>query len=503
MGLAEDREGRIWIATGIGLAFIQQGIVHVVSFPEHSDAQHAFSFSVVEKGTWITTDRGLAYFDNATQALSVIEKSQGLPVDKLFSIGIDHNSGVWLSSNQGVILTSLSSLKECLTHPSALLEFEHFKEENGLASIQINGGSQPSQFVDVDGNVWLPTAKGLATVTPANLAMLSEFPIPVSIEAVLLDGADQQFDTDKREVDVTPLTTRVAFQYAGLGFAMPSRIEYQAMLVGYDQDWVNRHQFRMTEYTNLAPGRYQFKVRARYIGGPWQEIASPFSIRVLPSIYQTFAFKFSVFLFFCFVIYALYKVRFHHLKKSEMILKQRVDEQTRSLELQTKRFEFQATHDDLTGIANRRAFDRWLVQYFEEAKAKQSPLCLAVIDIDHFKQVNDQYSHLVGDKVITEVARILNREVPHYAKCARWGGEEFTVLLPEYDLINARVAMDHVRKIVAAHDFSFIAQTLKVTISIGVASADGARDHDRMLTHADQALYTAKENGRNQVTIFE
>ena len=275
------------------------------------------------------------------------------------------------------------------------------------------------------------------------------------------------------------------------------------MLVGYDQDWVNRHQFRMTEYTNLAPGRYQFKVRARYIGGPWQEITSPFSIRVLPSIYQTFAFKFSVFLFFCFVIYALYKVRFHHLKKSEMILKQRVDEQTRSLELQTKRFEFQATHDDLTGIANRRAFDRWLVQYFEEAKAKQSPLCLAVIDIDHFKQVNDQYSHLVGDKVITEVARILNREVPHYAKCARWGGEEFTVLLPEYDLVNARVAMDHVRKIVAAHDFSFIAQTLKVTISIGVASADGARDHDRMLTHADQALYTAKENGRNQVTIFE
>ncbi|WP_458727005.1 GGDEF domain-containing protein, partial [Alteromonas macleodii] len=243
--------------------------------------------------------------------------------------------------------------------------------------------------------------------------------------------------------------------------------------------------------------------RARYIGGTWQEITSPFSIRVLPSIYQTFAFKFSVFLFFCFVIYALYKVRFHHLKKSEMILKQRVDEQTRSLELQTKRFEFQATHDDLTGIANRRAFDRWLVQYFEEAKAKQSPLCLAVIDIDHFKQVNDQYSHLVGDKVITEVARILNREVPHYAKCARWGGEEFTVLLPEYDLVNARVAMDHVRKIVAAHDFSFIAQTLKVTISIGVASADGARDHDRMLTHADQALYTAKENGRNQVTIFE
>ena len=503
MGLAEDREGRIWIATGTGLAYIQQGIVHTVSFPEHSDAQHAFSFSVVEKGTWITTDRGLAYFDNATQALSVIEKSQGLPVDKLFSIGIDHNSGVWLSSNQGVILTSLSSLKACLTHPSALLEFEHFKEENGLASIQINGGSQPSQFVDVDGNVWLPTAKGLATVTPANLAMLSEFPIPVSIEAVLLDGADQQFDADKREVDVAPLTTRVAFQYAGLGFAMPSRIEYQAMLVGYDQDWVNRHQFRMTEYTNLAPGRYQFKVRARYIGGPWREITSPFSIRVLPSIYQTFAFKFSVFLFFCFVIYALYKVRFHHLKKSEMILKQRVDEQTRSLELQTKRFEFQATHDDLTGIANRRAFDRWLVQYFEEAKAKQSPLCLAVIDIDHFKQVNDQYSHLVGDKVITEVARILNREVPHYAKCARWGGEEFTVLLPEYDLINARVAMDHVRKIVAAHDFSFIAQTLKVTISIGVASADGARDHDRMLTHADQALYTAKENGRNQVTIFE
>jgi len=332
---------------------------------------------------------------------------------------------------------------------------------------------------------------------------LSEFPIPVSIEAVLLDGADQQFDTDKREVDVTPLTTRVAFQYAGLGFAMPSRIEYQAMLVGYDRDWVNRHQFRMTEYTNLAPGRYQFKVRARYAGGHWQETAAPFPIRVLPSVYQTFAFKLFIFLFFCSVIYVLYKVRFHHLKKSEMILKQRVDEQTKSLEIQTKRFEFQATHDDLTGIANRRAFDRWLLQYFDDAKMRQAPLCLAVVDIDHFKQVNDQYSHLVGDKVITEVARILKREVPHYAKCARWGGEEFTVLLPDYDLANAKTVMENVRKIVAAHDFSLIGSTLKVTISIGLASVDGAKDHDRMLTHADQALYTAKENGRNQVTIFE
>ena len=503
MGLAEDREGRIWIATGIGLAYIQQDVVHTVSFPEYSDAQHAFSFSVVEDGTWITTDRGLAYFDNATQSLSVVEKSHGLPVDKLFSIGIDHNRGVWLSSNQGVILTSLESLEKCLTLPGTLLEYEHFKEENGLASIQINGGSQPSQFVDKDGNVWLPTAKGLATVTPANLAMLSEFPIPVNIESVLLDGHVQQLDKSKKELEVSPLTTRVAFQYAGLGFAMPSRIEYQAMLVGYDQDWVNRHQFRMTEYTNLAPGRYQFKVRARYAGGHWQEITSPFPIRVLPSVYQTFGFKLFIFLFFCSVIYVLYKVRFHHLKKSEMILKQRVDEQTKSLEIQTKRFEFQATHDDLTGIANRRAFDRWLLQYFDDAKMRQAPLCLAVIDIDHFKQVNDQYSHLVGDKVITEVARILKREVPHYAKCARWGGEEFTVLLPDYDLANAKTVMENVRKIVAAHDFSLIASTLKVTISIGLASVDGAKDHDRMLTHADQALYTAKENGRNQVTIFE
>ena len=499
MGLAEDSSGRIWVATGIGLAYYEKGNIYTATFPPASDVGHAFSFFVTNKGTWMATDRGVAYFDNNTQEIRVIGKSQGLPVDKVFAVGIDDAQRMWVSSNQGVMLTTMKQVTAYLNGDANTVVFDHFKAEDGLASIQINGGSQPSLDIDAHGNVWFATAKGLATVNPSNLERISDFSVPVVIEQVLLDGKSSFAENTSDVINVASDITRVSFKYAGLGFAMPSRVEYQVMLEGYDSKWVDRQKLRLAEYTNLMPGTYTFRVKARYVGGDWREYDKPVTINIQPKFYQTISFIVAVIILLCMAILLFYKMRFQHLKKSEARLKQRVDEQTKSLELQTKRFEFQATHDQLTGLPNRRAFDGWLTEHFSSAKQESKPLCLAIIDIDFFKQVNDEYSHLVGVKVLERVAQHLKDLAPVQAKYARWGGEEFTLLLPEHSLKQAINAVKIIQQSIEQHDFSDLAPLLSITVSIGVASVENASDYNRLLNHADQALYRAKQTGRNKV----
>ena len=116
--------------------------------------------------------------------------------------------------------------------------------------------------------------------------------------------------------------------------------------------------------------------------------------------------------------------------------------------------------------------------------------------------INDRYSHLTGDKVIATIASLIEREIPLLATCARWGGEEFAVLLPDMTLPQAKQVMEHLRKAVEVHCFSELALTENVTVSIGVADLETTGDYNRLLSNADKALYQAKQDGRNRVVII-
>ncbi|WP_420935367.1 ligand-binding sensor domain-containing protein [Alteromonas sp. A081] len=502
MGLTEDRFGRVWIATGMGVAYIENSVVHNLTLPDTSDAQYAFSFHADTDGIWMATDRGIAFFNFTSQEVKFIGKSQGLPVDKVFAIDFDRQGNAWITSNQGVFLTSREDLVASRSRSQTQLRLEHFKEEDGLRSRQINGGSQPSIFISKSGNVWLASATGLANIKSQSLARIKSFSIPVIIEEVQLDGkVVSSFEADT-PIIVPPNTQRITFKYAGLGYAMPSRIEYQTILEGYNDSWSDRGQLRLAEYTNLAPNHYFFKVRARYPNGDWQEVDAPVILNVKPSFTQTYIFKIVFLLTLCGLTWLAFRLRFHHLKRTEAILRKRVSEQTESLELQTRQFEYQATHDELTGIANRRAFDTHVLYLFTSAKSNSQSLCLAIIDIDHFKQVNDSYSHMVGDQVIKEVASLIAHSIPHDALCARWGGEEFTVLLPHHGTDQALKQLDLIRRKVKEHNFGCIAANLTITVSAGLANINIASDYDRLLNHADQALYHAKQQGRDQVAVY-
>lgn len=158
------------------------------------------------------------------------------------------------------------------------------------------------------------------------------------------------------------------------------------------------------------------------------------------------------------------------------------------------------THEDaLTGLANRRRLEQRLADEFHLAHRHGRPLCVAMADLDHFKTINDRFSHAVGDAALRTTARILSGNVRTTDLVARFGGEEFVIVFAETDAQAAHAVCEKLRLAVAQHNWSAIHPGLALTISIGVSGDTSVPAFERMLALADRNLYTAKASGRNRV----
>lgn len=162
---------------------------------------------------------------------------------------------------------------------------------------------------------------------------------------------------------------------------------------------------------------------------------------------------------------------------------------------------FQKDHDALTGLRNRRAFDRALALEIERSTRAKTPLSLAIIDLDDFKAINDSYGHPCGDQVLQEMASILLQEIRKIDTSARIGGEEFALLLPGTGLARAQKLLARLMESVRQAKIYCEKEVVFFTCSIGVASYRGKAvpDADKLVTEADKALYAAKKAGKNNM----
>lgn len=161
----------------------------------------------------------------------------------------------------------------------------------------------------------------------------------------------------------------------------------------------------------------------------------------------------------------------------------------------------QAYHDELTGLANRRFLSQQAQLELERAKRYQYPIAIFLLDIDHFKTVNDCHGHLAGDNILKQLSLLMKETLREHDMIARIGGEEFAVLLPEADLAAATIIAERLRQTVAKFAFHALPELeTTMTVSIGVAStSDVAYDFEKLLNEADKRLYLAKAAGRNCV----
>jgi diguanylate cyclase (GGDEF)-like protein len=196
--------------------------------------------------------------------------------------------------------------------------------------------------------------------------------------------------------------------------------------------------------------------------------------------------------------------RYVHMRETWMRDNERLTRSAAELALSNRRFQLASLTDSLTGIPNRRAGQSVLVQALSAAQRYGVPLCVISIDIDHFKNINDNFGHAAGDEVLHLIGQTLQQAARKEDTVCRWGGEEFFIIAPNISLSEGAIAAERFRQFVEQQTLTLERAVTAVTISLGVACLDlESKSKDQLLIEVDQALYAAKRGGRNRVAVSE
>jgi diguanylate cyclase (GGDEF)-like protein len=161
-----------------------------------------------------------------------------------------------------------------------------------------------------------------------------------------------------------------------------------------------------------------------------------------------------------------------------------------------------AVTDELSGLASRRYFESRLAEEWARRERYGTPLAVAIFDLDRFKNVNDTLGHAAGDRVLRRFGEIARGEIRSSDVACRYGGEEFAVLFAESTASAASAVAERIRRTLRRQEFEWEGKTFRATVSAGVAGAEETRERAQLLFHADKALYSAKEKGRNRVVVW-
>ncbi len=515
LSLYEARDHTLWIGTTGGFASFRNNQFTSFSAINGYPVADVFGFHQSSDGTlWLATSDGIGRFSD--NKFILLDAKYGALPSPAFSLIEDEDQFFWLSSNAGVYRIEKAQLDQAAFGTRKIVDSRQFGRDDGLATSQCNGGSQSAAWRTVDGRIWFATARGLAFVKPRNIVVPNLAPPTVQIEQIILNGSAV---SNTAAVMLQPGNNRVEFEFAALSYRSPSTTRYRYQLAGVDPNWIENPGARSVSYTNLVPRNYQFKVQAAHLSGDWGAIKSV-QVNQHAYFYQTNSFRILLGICLLSVALAFGWWRARQLKKRETQLTQLVQERTRALELrqvelekaneeklqlirkiqdQSGAFAKMAREDALTGLPNRREFERIAATMLQECRTNQKPCIAGIADLDQFKLINDRYSHAAGDEVLRTVAQIMREHIGLHGIVARYGGEEFVMMFPNLDLKAAHAICERIRSAIESFGFNEITPGLTVTLSIGLADKPETQNFERLITDADQQLYRAKNSGRNRI----
>ncbi len=554
--LVETGDGSLWISTTAGLTRAHNGIN--ITIPELADRQlrpllalsdgnllvgtdgaglwrvdprsnhatqiaHAgrglesdrvFSLAADADGTgvWIgTSGGGLTRLDLASGEMHSLQRRTGLHDDVVFQIvDAGANGDLWMTSNRGLYRVARENVLAAMNGTRSDLSGTVYGSTDGMPSAECNAAF-PAAFRARNGQLWVATARGVAVIDPNSNRRNTVAP-PVHVEEALIDGSAAASGA----LHVPPGTQRLEIRYTAISLRAPERVTFRYMLEGYDRDWVDARTSRVAHYTQLAPGNYTFRVRARNEDGVPSNGEAHLSMTVEPQWFETWWARLLTIVLIGAAIWGAVRLRITAVrarKNAELArayedvhrIAAELEDTNRQLAIANVRLRALSYVDGLTGVANRRRFDEALDEACAAANEQHEPLSLVLLDLDHFKRLNDTQGHQYGDEALRAVASLLEDQTESRGGlAARFGGEEFAWLLPGLTIDAARDEAEALRAIVRTASISHnAAESGIVTASLGVAGNDSGDVVTPMslVAAADAALYRAKSLGRDRVEI--
>lgn len=441
---------------------------------------------------WVATLGGLAVgeldpADDEPLHFKTIGPAQGLGSDKVDALLSDHRGTIWASLSNGISrvdpdtgLARTLGLRDGLhvasyIHTAAAITAQGALLFGGLGGLTV---IRPQ---------WQAPSMGTAllAITDAvvNGKLIPFGALPENGQSITLDSGTHNLRVD----------------FSLLDYKAPMETVYSYRMDGADDDWtvIPHGSLPSAIYTRLPHGNYTLRLRASARGLHPFHTETELHVVVEPRWYQTLPARLIGILLLIAAFAALVHLRTLYLGHQAVQLQQRIDAQTRDLLTANRRLDQLAGTDGLTGIYNRRRF----MELAAAAMRRQGPICIALFDLDHFKNVNDSHGHLAGDAVIRHAVDIIRAHCRQRDLLGRYGGEEFVLCLPEASPEKALETVERIRQAVATSTMELGGNSITITISVGVAVLDPGDSIEHWLAEADRALYEAKRAGRNRSVL--
>lgn len=528
-----DREHRLWAATGSGLFVAEPPYTRFVRSP---DLPQTLFWTVAEgkDGSILAGGSGGLYRYSGGQWRNWT-KANGLSNQEVLSIGPGSDGSIWVGYSYGGGIDRLHptaagdmQIEKGVQRPGTtgivyFLDFDstgrlwagtdhgidvwsgshwgHYDTSDGLAwdDCDLNGFAEDT----ATQSYWIGTSGGLSHFMPRQRAA-SAAPVQVVFTRFRLGETDI---TGLQNPSIDLQDNSLTAEFSALNVADQNAVLFRYRLQGSHSSWAETTQ-RALQFVNIAPGHYQLEVEASDGLGTWSGHPAEYGFTILQPWYRAWWFIAICLLVPLFFVFAILRLRVAGARARERELMRLVEEKTADLQRANEELLRLSATDSLTGLANRRTFDRALEKECARIHRSDSQLSLVLFDVDHFKALNDTLGHQRGDVCLTmlaaEMERVARRSVD---LAARVGGEEFGMILPNTGAEGALLVAETVRQAFAdlnlTHPASPIASFL--TVSAGVATATRSQ-HSRpeeLIAAADQALYAAKRGGRNRVVAAD
>jgi len=502
--MVAGRDGRIWMTTTHGLLLRAKGQWHWLGTAQ--GLKSASLMAVYEHpggDLWISYEdvQGLSRFRVVGDRLVLeqhLDQSQGFPARKAYFLREDALGRLWVGTSQGVTFYDGT-------------RFHAFSAADGLPGDDCNGSAF---LAEPDGDVWIGTLGGLGRF---HQQLFEGSPKPPTSFILSARYGEHRLNAPFLErMEIPRRDASVEFRFSGLTYLYETRVIHQIRLVGLEEAWRDT-DIRQARYTNLGPGDYRFEVRAGFGGGVWGPVAG-LSFRILPAWYQTWWFRTLVGLGLLGLVVLVVRARLKVLEHRNRELETLVETRTHALAEANEILKQLTVTDPLTGLKNRRFLDLTIqddlakvhrdYQTLHRGQLTRMPsnvdMVFLMVDLDHFKQVNDTYGHAAGDLLLQQVRDRLLEAVRDSDTVVRWGGEEFLVVARHTDRSQGNYIASRILDLMRSRPFELgNGVQITKTCSLGYCPYPMASDHpDALGWHqvvelADRCLYAAKLSGRD------